>query len=248
MIVLITGASAGFGKVMTDKFIAAGHRVIGTGRRAHKLAELKRQYPEYFLPLAFDIQDKSQLHAKLDTLPSEWQDIDVLINNAGLALGTTTAEVADTNDWSTMIDTNCKGLVFITQALLPRMLARDRGHIINIGSTAGSWPYRGGNVYGATKAFVKQFSRNLRTDLAGTAIRVTNLEPGLVGGTEFSQVRYHGDKAQADQVYQGCEALTPEDISEAAFWVASLPFHMNVNSMEIMPVCQSWAGLQVIKR
>lgn len=247
MIVLITGTSAGFGAAMAERFIVAGHQVIGTGRRNTKLSELKQRHGDAFFPLSFDIQKQKQITEKLQALPAEWQHIDVLINNAGLALGTEPADSANPDDWSTMIDTNCKGLVWMTQAVLPGMLTRNKGHIINIGSTAGSWPYRGGNVYGATKAFVKQFSRNLRTDLAGSALRVTNLEPGLVGGTEFSQVRYHGDKHKAAEVYQDCQPLTAEDISAAAFWVISMPSHVNVNSMEIMPVCQTWAGLSVIK-
>jgi 3-hydroxy acid dehydrogenase/malonic semialdehyde reductase len=181
----------------------------------------------------------------MEQLPAEWRNIDILVNNAGLALGMEPAHKADPDDWETMIDTNNKGLVYMTRAVLPGMVERNRGHIINIGSTAGSWPYAGGNVYGATKAFVRQFSLNLRADLHKTAIRVTDIEPGLVGGTEFSNVRFKGDDGKVEKTYENANALTAEDVTEAVWWVATLPKHVNINTLEMMPVSQSFAGLSV---
>ena len=181
----------------------------------------------------------------IDVLIARFGRLDVLVNNAGLALGMEPAHKASVEDWENMIDTNNKGLVYMTRAVLPGMVERNRGHIINIGSTAGSWPYAGGNVYGATKAFVRQFSLNLRTDLHGTAIRVTDIEPGLVGGTEFSNVRFKGDDAKAGKTYENANALTPEDVTETVWWVATLPKHVNINTVEMMPVTQSFAGLSV---
>lgn len=194
-----------------------------------------------------DVRDRSSIEAALTSLPAEWRNIDVLVNNAGLALGIEPAQHASLQDWEEMIDTNNKGLVYMTRAILPGMIARNVGHIINMGSIAGSWPYPGGNVYGATKAFVRQFSFNLRTDLHGTALRVTDIEPGLAGGTEFSNIRFKGDDARADHVYQGVKPLTAEDVTEAVWWVATLPEHVNINVIEMMPVGQSQAGLRVHK-
>ncbi len=247
MIILVTGASAGFGRAISQRFIREGHKVIGTARRTERLQTMQQQLGESFYPLTLDVRDNQAIIERINTLPEAWQDIDVLINNAGLALGLTSAAEAQIEDWHTMIDTNCRGLVSMTHALLPRMLQRNCGHIINLGSTAGNWPYQGGNVYGATKAFVKQFSRNLRTDLYGSALRVTNLEPGQVEGTEFSAIRFNGDHQKANSVYEGAQSLTPNDIAETVFWVATLPSHVNINSMEIMPVSQTWAGLKVNK-
>ena len=181
----------------------------------------------------------------LENLPEAWRTIDVLINNAGLALGVVPAQQASLEDWDTMIATNNRGLVHMTHAVLPGMVARQSGLIINIGSVAGHYPYPGGNVYGATKAFVDHFTLNLRADLAGTGVRSTNIAPGLCGGTEFSQVRYRGDETAAAKVYQGTQPLTAEDIAEAAYWVATLPGHVNINEIEMMPVCQSFAGLAI---
>lgn len=247
MIILVTGATAGFGEAITRHFIKQGHQVIGTGRREQRLQALKQSLGEAFYPLTLDVKDFKLIEQQLTSLPESWQQVDVLVNNAGLALGLEPAYLADVDDWQTMIDTNSKGVVYMSRALLPGMVARNRGHIINIGSTAGNWPYAGGNVYGATKAFVRQFSLNLRTDLQGTAVRVTNIEPGLVGGTEFSNVRFKGDKDKAANVYQGTQALTAQDISEAVYWVSTLPAHVNINTLEMMPVSQSFAGLQVDK-
>jgi 3-hydroxy acid dehydrogenase/malonic semialdehyde reductase len=196
MIILITGATAGFGESMTRRFIANGHKVIATGRREERLKTLQDELGDNLYTAQLDVRNRAAIEEMIAGLPAEWQAIDVLVNNAGLALGLEPAHKASVEDWEDMIDTN-KGLVYMTRAVLPGMVERNRGHIINIGSTAGSWPYAGGNVYGATKAFVRQFSLNLRTDLHGTAIRVTDIEPGLVGGTEFSNVRFKGDDAKA---------------------------------------------------
>jgi 3-hydroxy acid dehydrogenase/malonic semialdehyde reductase len=180
-------------------------------------------------------------------LPAEFAEIDVLVNNAGLALGLEPAQNADLDQWDQMVDTNCKGLTYCTRAILPGMVARRRGHVINLGSIAGTYPYPGGNVYGATKAFVHQFSLNLRSDLHGTGVRVTSVEPGLSGGTEFSVVRFDGDQSKAEQVYQGVEPLGPDDVAEAVHWTASLPAHVNINVVEMMPVAQSFGPLPVAR-
>jgi 3-hydroxy acid dehydrogenase/malonic semialdehyde reductase len=199
MIILVTGATAGFGESITRRFIENGHKVIATGRRQERLQELKDELGDNLFTAQVDVRNRAAIEEMLANLPAEWKEIDVLVNNAGLALGLEPAHKANVDDWETMIDTNNKGLVYMTRAVLPGMVERNRGHIINIGSTAGNWPYAGGNVYGATKAFVRQFSLNLRTDLNGTAVRVTNIEPGLVGGTEFSNVRFKGDDAKAEK-------------------------------------------------
>lgn len=245
MIVLITGATAGFGNSIARRFVAQGHKVIATGRRQERLEALRQELGDAVLPLAFDIRDREAITRALATLPEAWRQIDILVNNAGLALGMEPAQQANVDDWETMIDTNTKGLVCMTHALLPGMVERNSGHIINIGSTAGRWPYAGGNVYGATKAFVRQFSLNLRADLQKTAIRVTDIEPGLVGGTEFSRVRFKGNDEKVQQTYDNAHALTPEDVTEAVWWVATLPKHVNINTLEMMPVTQSFAGLSV---
>ena len=247
MIVFVTGATAGFGQSITRRFIAQGHKVIATGRRQERLDALQQELGDQVFTLKLDVRDRNGIENALNSLPEEWQNIDILVNNAGLALGLGAAQDANLDDWENMIDTNNKGLVYMTRALLPRMVERNVGHIINIGSTAGSWPYPGSNVYGATKAFVRQFSFNLRTDLHGTALRVTDIEPGLVGGTEFSNIRFKGDDTLADSVYQDTQPLTAEDVTEAVWWVATLPAHVNINSLEMMPVSQSQAGLRVFK-
>lgn len=245
MIILVTGATAGFGESITRRFVKNGHKVIATGRRQERLQELKQELGDAVLTLALDVRDRAAIEKALNALPTEWRNIDVLVNNAGLALGLEPAHRASLDDWETMIDTNNKGLVYMTHAVLPGMVERNSGHIINIGSTAGRWPYAGGNVYGATKAFVRQFSLNLRADLQKTSVRVTDIEPGLVGGTEFSNVRFKGDDAKAEQTYENTNALTPEDVTEAVWWVANLPKHVNINTLEMMPVSQSFAGLSV---
>ena len=247
MIIFVTGATAGFGQSITRRFIANGHKVIASGRRAERLKELKDELGDNLYTVQLDVRNRAAIDEAIAGLPAEWRDIDVLVNNAGLALGVEPAHKANIEDWENMIDTNNKGLVYMTRAVLPAMVERNIGHIVNIGSIAGSWPYQGGNVYGATKAFVRQFSLNLRTDLHGTALRVTDIEPGLVGGTEFSNVRFKGDDGRADAVYEGTTALTAEDVTEAVYWVTTLPKHVNINTLEIMPVTQTLAGLKVHK-
>ena len=217
MIVLITGASAGFGEEMARKFIRQGHQVIAAARRVERLEKLHQELGDKLLPIGLDVTDKASVDAALSALPQDFQPIDVLINNAGLALGTEPAQQARLDEWETMIATNIRGLVTLTHALLPGMVARASGLIINLGSTAGNTPYPGGNVYGASKAFVEQFTRNLRADLVGTGVRATNLAPGLCGGTEFSNVRFRGDDAAAAKVYAGTVPLTAVDIAEAAY-------------------------------
>ncbi|MDD2729960.1 bifunctional NADP-dependent 3-hydroxy acid dehydrogenase/3-hydroxypropionate dehydrogenase YdfG [Malikia sp.] len=245
MIVFVTGASAGFGAAIARRFVREGHRVVATARRLDRLRALADELGDALLPLELDVRDRAAVAAIPDALPPGFAEIDLLVNNAGLALGLEPAQQASLDDWQDMIDTNCTGLVQVTRALLPGMVARNRGHVINIGSTAGNWPYAGGNVYGATKAFVRQFSLNLRTDLHGTGLRVSNIEPGLCGGTEFSNVRFHGDDARAAGVYANVQPLTAEDIAESVHWIATLPAHVNVNEIELMPVAQSFGGLAV---
>ncbi len=245
MIVFVTGASAGFGAAIARRFVQDGHRVVATARRIDRLQALADELGEALLPLELDVRDREAVAAVPAALPAGFAEVDLLVNNAGLALGIEPAQQASLDDWQTMIDTNCTGLVQVTHALLPGMVERKRGHVINIGSVAGSWPYAGGNVYGATKAFVRQFSLNLRADLHGTGVRVTDVEPGLCGGTEFSNVRFHGDDARAANVYANVQPLTAEDIANSVHWIATQPAHVNVNRIELMPVAQSFAGLAI---
>ena len=248
MNVLITGASAGFGKALAERLVANGHRVIGCARRIDKLNALAEILGENFLPVVMDVSDTDSIPQIVADLPDDFKHIDVLVNNAGLALGTEPAHKASLDDWMQMVDTNVKGLMSLTHAVLPDMVERDSGYIINVGSIAGSWPYFGGNVYGATKAFVKQFSLNLRADLVGTQVRVTNIEPGVVAGTEFSNVRYHGDDDKAAKVYDGFKTMTGEDIGDILLWLIESPAHINVNRLEVMPVAQTYNGLTVAKK
>ncbi len=248
MNVLITGASAGFGKALAERLVANGHRVIGCARRIDKLNALAEILGESFLPVVMDVSDTDSIPQIIADLPDDFKHIDVLVNNAGLALGTEPAHKASLDDWMQMVDTNVKGLMSLTHAVLPAMVERDSGYIINVGSIAGSWPYFGGNVYGATKAFVKQFSLNLRADLVGTQVRVTNIEPGVVAGTEFSNVRYHGDDDKAAKVYDGFKTMTGEDIGDILLWLIESPAHINVNRLEVMPVAQTYNGLTVAKK
>jgi 3-hydroxy acid dehydrogenase/malonic semialdehyde reductase len=247
MILFITGASSGFGEVTARKFIAEGAKVIGTGRRKDRLDKLHRELGAAFHPLPFDVGDRKAVEQAVRKLPAGFEEIDVLVNNAGGALGLEPAQEASLDDWDAMIDSNVKGLLYCTRLLLPGMIQRGRGTIVNLGSTAGEFPYPGGNVYGAAKAFVYQFSLNLRADLVGTPIRVTDIEPGLVGGTEFSEVRFKGDKKRATALYEGTNALTPEDIADAIHWVVTRPARVNINSLQLMPVSQAFAGLTVKK-
>ena len=245
--VFVTGASTGFGAAIARRFAAEGTRVVAAARRVRKLADLAGDFGSRVLPVELDVRDRAAVNQAIADLPAEFADVDILVNNAGLAKGLKPAHLADLDDWEQMIDTNCKGLVYCTRAVLPGMVSRGRGHVINMGSVAGTYPYPGGNVYGGTKAFVHQFSLNLRSDLHGTGIRVTCVEPGLAGGTEFSLVRFLGDEEKAGSVYAGTQPLTPGDIAETVHWVASLPAHVNVNTIELMPVAQSLAPFQVYR-
>jgi NADP-dependent 3-hydroxy acid dehydrogenase YdfG len=246
--VLITGASSGFGESSARLFARQGWRLVLAARRRARLESLRAALgggaPAHLLTL--DVTDRRAVTAALGALPEPFAAVDVLVNNAGLALGLDMAPEADLDDWETMVDTNIKGLLYCTRALLPGMVRRGRGHIINIGSIAGDWPYPGGNVYGATKAFVKQFSRNLRADLHGSGVRVTSIEPGLAE-TEFSRVRFKGDAGKAAGVYRDAQPLTAEDIAEIVFWAATRPARVNINRVEVMPTGQSWGPLPVHK-
>jgi 3-hydroxy acid dehydrogenase/malonic semialdehyde reductase len=246
-IAFVTGASTGFGAAVARRFAAEGARVVASARRADKLKDLASELGDHVLPLELDVRDRAAVQAAVDGLPAEFAAVDVLVNNAGLALGLQPAHRADLDEWERMIETNCTGLVYCTRAVLPGMVERGTGHVINIGSVAGTYPYPGGNVYGATKAFVHQFSLNLRSDLHGTGVRVTNIEPGMVGGTEFSKVRFAGDSEKADAVYEGMQPLTAEDVAESVYWAAAQPPHVNVNTIELMPVAQSFAPFQVYR-
>jgi 3-hydroxy acid dehydrogenase/malonic semialdehyde reductase len=245
--ILITGATAGFGAAFARRFIKDGHRVIATGRRVERLAELAKELGDDLLPARLDVTDAAAVAAFLATLPEAWRKVDVLINNAGLALGLSPFWEAKPEDVDTMIATNISGLVHITHAVLPGMVERDRGTIINLGSVAGEYPYPGGHIYGGSKAFVRQFSLNLRADLVGKNIRVTDIEPGMVSGSEFSKIRFGGDESKAAAVYAGTTSLSPEDIAETASWIVSLPPHMNINRIEMMPTCQA-SGPFAVKR
>ena len=245
MIVFITGASAGFGSAIARRFARDGAKLVLCARRIDRVRRLAAELGGNALALQLDVSKRTDVERAVAGLPGEFAAVDVLVNNAGGALGLEPAHQASLDDWDQMVDTNVKGLMYMTRAILPGMVARNRGHVINVGSVAGSWPYAGGNVYGGTKAFVRQFSLNLRADLSGTAVRVTDVEPGLCSGTEFSNVRFHGDDARAAKVYDGVEAITPEDIADAVHWIAMLPARVNVNTIELMPVQQSFAGLSV---
>lgn len=244
--VVVTGATSGFGAACARAFARLGCRLVLAGRREEILRKLELELsplcPVQVLPL--DVRDREAVSAAFSSLPGEFSAVDLLVNNAGLALGLEPAHEASLDDWDAMVDTNIKGVMYCTRALLPGMVARNRGHIVNIGSVAGSWPYPGGNVYGATKAFVRQFSLNLRADLLGTQVRVTNIAPGMAE-TEFSKVRFKGDEEKAHRVYQGTEPLLPEDIADIVLWVASLPARVNINTIEVMPVSQTWGPFAV---
>ena len=246
--ILITGASAGFGAACARRYAGESNRLILAARRLEKLDDLQKELSgiETHI-LELDVRNRNGVAEKLAGLPAPFQNVDILINNAGLALGLEPAYEADLDNWETMVDTNIKGLMYCTRQILPGMVKRQRGHIVNIGSVAGSTPYPGGNVYGATKAFVKQFSNNLRADLHGTPIRITNIEPGLAD-TEFSLVRFKWNAERAAKVYQGTQPLTAENIAEMVYWVTSLPSHININRLEVMPVCQAWAPFSIYRQ
>lgn len=244
--IFITGASSGFGAACARIMARPGNRLVLTARRVDPLIRLQEELSAacdiHIIPL--DVRDREAVQGAVDSLPESFRGIDVLINNAGLALGLEPAHQVDLEDWETMVDTNIKGLMYCTRFILPGMVARNRGHVVNISSTAGAWPYPGGNVYGGTKAFVTQFSRNLRCDLLGTRVRVTCIQPGMAE-TEFSQVRFKGDDAKASQVYAGTEPLTAADIAETVAWVVDRPAHVNVNTLEIMSIDQAWGPFAI---
>lgn len=246
--IFITGASSGFGEATARKFSSEGHRLILLARRREKLIDLAHQLggENKCHLISADVRDKEEVENALSSLPEEFRSIDVLVNNAGLALGLGSAEDASLKDWEIMVDTNIKGVIYLTKAVLPGMIRRGHGQIINIGSVAGSWPYPGGNVYGSTKAFVQQFSRNLRSDLSGKNIRVSLVEPGM-SETEFSLIRFEGDQEKAKAVYHSMSPLSADDIAETVFWICSMPAHVNVNQIELMPIAQAWAPFSVYR-
>lgn len=244
--VLVTGATSGFGEASARRFLAHGHKVLALGRRVERLEALKASLPtdqvKKLLTMVVDVCDSEKVDHLASSLPAEFSDVTVLVNNAGLALGLESAHQAFLSDWDRMIETNIKGLVHMTRAFLPGMVERQCGHVINVGSVAGNYPYPGGNVYGASKAFVQQFSLNLRADLIGTPVRVTCVEPGLSSGTEFSNVRFKGDDEKAGKVYSEVQALSADDVAEAIYWSATLPSHVNINILELMPVQQAFSA------
>jgi serine 3-dehydrogenase (NADP+) len=248
LIAFITGASAGFGAATARRFVAGGWKVVITARRAERLAALAEELggPDVAHVAAFDMRDAAAMDAALAALPEAFAGVDLLVNNAGLALGTGPAQACDLDQWRQMIDTNVTGLATITHKLLPRLIER-KGTIVNLSSIAAHYPYPGGNVYGGTKAFVHQFSKGLRCDLAGTGVRVAAIEPGMCE-SEFTLVRTGGDKAAYDRLYGGADPLQPEDIAETIWWVATLPPHVNINALELMPVSQSWAPFAVHRK
>jgi 3-hydroxy acid dehydrogenase / malonic semialdehyde reductase len=245
--VFVTGATAGFGAALCRRFHSAGAKVIGTGRRRDRLEALKNELGDRCHVLELDVTDREAVFAAVDQLPAGFNEPNVCIANAGLALGLEPAHQAQLSDWDQMIATNINGLVYTVRALLPGMVERDEGHVVLLGSVAGDYPYPGGNVYGATKAFVKQFALNLRADLLGANVRVTNIEPGLAE-TEFSLVRFHGDAQKASTPYQGIEPMSAEDIAETIFWPCTLPRHLNINRMQMMPVMQAFSPFAFKRR
>jgi 3-hydroxy acid dehydrogenase/malonic semialdehyde reductase len=246
-IALVTGATSGFGEACAEALVAAGARVVAVGRRGDRLQALAARHAHRIHPLVLDVRDRGAVEAAVAGLPPELAAVDLLVNDAGLALGLEPAQRASLDDWETMIATNCRGLVTVTRAVLPGMVARDRGHVVNVGSVAGTYPYPGGNVYGATKAFVRQFTLNLRADLLGTAVRATSIEPGMAE-TEFSVVRFQGDASAAANVYQGVTALSAADVADAIVWCVTRPPHVNVNAIELMPTQQAFSPFAVHRR
>ena len=240
--ILITGATAGFGEAAARKFVGGGWRAIGTGRRGGRLRELQDELGDAFLPLEIDMRDIAAVEG-LAKLSAPWGDIDLLLNNAGLAPPTDPLPETEWERIESVIETNVTGLVALTRSLLPKLVER-KGQIINLSSVAATYPYKGGAVYAGTKAFVRQFSLDLRSDLHGTGVRVTSVEPGMAE-TEFTIVRTGGDKEASDQLYAGMDPMTAEDLADLFWWLANLPPHLNVNTIELMPVSQSFAGFTV---
>jgi 3-hydroxy acid dehydrogenase/malonic semialdehyde reductase len=249
LIALVTGATAGFGQAIAERYLAEGHKVIAAGRRQDRLEALKASLPAdqqaRLHTTILDVTDKEAVFALAGQLPAAFAHVNVLVNNAGLALGLEPAHRAVLEDWEQMVDTNIKGLMYMTRAFLPGMVERGSGHVFNLSSIAGRYPYPGGNVYGGSKAFVRQFSLNLKSDLLGTPVRVTDISPGLCSGTEFSNVRFKGDDEKASKVYDGVQALTATDIAESVYWASTLPAHVNINVIEMMPACQASGPLAV---
>jgi len=247
MVAFVTGASAGFGAAIARRFAKDGTRVVAAARRTERLMALSEEFGNLILPVTLDVRDKDQVDSVVAGLLPEFAEIDILVNNAGLSQNLEPAHRVPLEDWEVMVDTNIKGLLYCTRRILPGMVARGRGHVVNIGSVAAVNPYPGGNVYGATKAFVRQFSHNLRADLLGTPVRVTDIEPGL-SETEFSIVRFKGDDKRAASIYSGTTPLTAEDIADAVHWVATRPAHVNIDLISMMPVCQAFSGLAIHRR
>jgi 3-hydroxy acid dehydrogenase/malonic semialdehyde reductase len=245
-VALVTGATSGIGLACAEAFAAAGARVVAAGRRAERLEALAARLGPRVRPLLLDVRDRAAVERAAAALPAAYSEVDVLVNAAGLALGLEPAHRASLDEWQTMIETNCTGLVTVTRTLLPGMVARDRGHVVNIGSVAGSYPYPGGNVYGGTKAFVRQFTMNLKAELLGTRVRATSIEPGMVE-TEFSLIRFGGDADRARKVYEGMQPLTAADVADAVLWCVTRPARVNVNTLELMPVAQA-SGPFAVKR
>ena len=241
--VFVTGASAGFGAAIARRFVREGWGVVAAGRRSERLEALRAELGSGLLPLVLDIRDREAVRKAL-----AFREIDVLVNNAGLALGLEPAQSASLDDWDTMVDTNVKGLIYCTRAALEGMVARNRGHIVNISSVAAEFPYAGGHVYSATKAFVHQFGLSVRADLLGTSIRLTEIQPGMTGGTEFSKVRFKGDAARAAKVYEDLETLTAEDVADSVHWAVTRPAHVNINSIQMMPVTQAPSRLALHRK
>ncbi len=245
-VAIITGATSGFGAATARRLAKDGWKLVLTGRRQERLDDMVQELggPERVLARCMDMRERQAVETGLGDLPEAFAAVELLVNNAGLAKGLEPAWEYDVDDWEVMIDTNIKGLLYATHTVLPGMVERNHGHIVNLGSTAASWPYVGGNTYGGTKAFVQQFTRNLRADLTGRPIRATLIEPGLCE-TEFSVVRFGGDAEKARSLYAGKDPIRPEDIAETIWWVVNMPAHVNINRIEMMPVSQSWAPLSV---
>lgn len=247
-IAFITGASSGIGLATAERFAREGRKLVLMARRKDRLDALAQRLSVPCHVIACDVRDRDAVAQAITNLPAEFHDVDILLNNAGLALGVTPAQTTPWSDWQQMIDTNCTALAWLTHLLLPGMVARNRGHIINIGSTAGVYPYPGGSAYCASKAFVAQFSLALRADLIDTQVRVTVVEPGMVGESEFSNVRLHGDDAKVADIYAGIDYMLPADIAEAVSWIANLPPRVNINRIEMMPQCQATGKLAYHRR